>query len=299
LGEKILNCDDPLVLQEYAAKVKNADIEKVTDKLIEMDMKDVAKEINWSDLGLSYSHGSYIEEDIYYPADHFYEYRNKLSGILPVIIQESMDDIPSPWLLNQDIMVALKLRKENDSWICLKNGYEEAVRIKRNHKSEEELLEIKANYLKDYLCARNMFLYITSYSERKIITDDISNIVWKEDEEKYYSDYERWESRITPIHEGGHPFGQSAMVIQVERTDVDDDDDMPSLSDPPTDENTKGDTWEKHYDGRKLFYVSGELWYNEIILPGTNSPLVREDEIPSTLNAVSSTFRADSTEVKV
>jgi hypothetical protein len=250
--------------------------------LLPLEMKDDAKKISWSNLGLRYSHGSYIEKDIYYPADHFYDYRSNLSGILPVIIQESMDDIPSPWLLNQDIMIALKLRKENDSWICPSNGYEEAIRIKRNNEGCEELVEIKANYLKDYLCARKMFLYITSYSERKIITDDISNIAWNEGEDRYYSDYERWESHIAPIHEGGHPFGQSAMVIQVERTDVDDDDDIPSLSSPPTDENIKGDSWERHFDGRKLFYVSGELWYNEIILPGTNSPLVRRDEIPST-----------------
>jgi hypothetical protein len=282
---------------EYGFIGYKSDFLGLSSVLLPITMKDNAKNINWCDLGFTYRHGSYVEENIYYPADHYSNCRNNISGILPVIVQESMDDSPSPWLLNQDIMVALKLRKENDRWICLDNGYEEAVRIMRNSEGQEILLEIKANYLKDYLCARNMFLYITSYSERKEITDDISNIVWNEGEDRYYSDYERWEGRISPIHEGGHPFGQSAMVIQVERTDIDDDDDIPSLSNPPTNENIKGDSWEKQFHGRKLFYVSGELWYNEVILSGENSPIVRGDEISSTnyfiIDALSNKLNGD------
>ena len=267
---------------EYGYKGYKSELLCLGSVLLPIEVEDDAKNIDWSSLGLIYSQGSYIEENKYYPADHFFDDRDNLSGILPIIVQNSMDKFSSPWLLNQDIMVALKLRKEEDIWICPENGYEEAIRIKRNNEGEEELLEIKANYLKDYLCARNMFLYITSYFERKMIIDDISNIAWNEGEDRYYSDYERWESHITPIHEGGHPFGKSTMVFQVERTDVNNDEDIPSLSAPPSEENTKGYSWEKTFDGRKLFYVSGELWFNELILPGQSSPIVRRDKIPST-----------------
>ena len=250
--------------------------------LLPVKEKDNAKDINWCDLGLIYTQGSYVENNEYYPADHFSDNENNMSGILPVIVQKTLDDTLPPWLLNQDIMIALRLKNEKDRWVSPENGYEEAIRVKRNAEGKEEILEIKANYLKDYLCARNMFLYITSYSERKVIIDDVSNITWNEGENRYYSDYERWEGRIAPIHEGGNPFGQSAMVMQVRRTDVDDDDDMPSLSDPPTNDNTEGESWEKKFHGRKLFFVSGELWYNELIIPGLNSSIVRRDKLPST-----------------
>lgn len=72
-------------------------------------------------------------------------------------------------------------------------------------------------------------------------------------------------------------------VIHVVRTDVDESDDIPDISGLPTDENTEGESWEREFQGRKLYRISGRLWRNEIILPATMSPKVRGDDTEPTI----------------
>jgi len=65
------------------------------------------------------------------------------------------------------------------------------------------LLEIKAEYLRDYLCARSMGLYITSYRSRTEVVKDPGLIKWEDNNKVDASDVERWEGYITAIQEGG------------------------------------------------------------------------------------------------
>ena len=250
--------------------------------LLPMGYKDNAKKLTWSDIGISHNHRSYIEEDEYFSADTFKDYRDGIKGIHPVLDQENLDEQSSTWYVNQDLIIALKLRRENNIWVCPEDGYTEVIRQKYDENGKCELVEIKASYLRDYLCGRNMFLYITSFYERDFITEEIAELKWTEGEDKYYSEFERWECRVNPIHEGGNPFGESVAVFHVERTDIDEDDDIPDLSNIPNDENTKSESWERKFEGKKLYFIMGEYWYNELIMPSKNSPKVRGDEVPST-----------------
>lgn len=250
--------------------------------LLPIEYKDNAKKLTWSDIGISHNHRSYVEDDIYYPADLFQNYNDGSKGIHPILDQERLDDQHSTWFVQQDIILALKLRKENESWICPEDGYTEVIREKYDEDGQCLQIEIKSNYLRDYLCARNMFLYITSFYERDYVTDDILNLKWNEGEDRYNSDFDRWECRVTPIHEGGHPFGESVAVFHVERNDLDEDDDIPDLSSIPTDSNTKGENWEKKFEGRKLYSLMAEYWHNELIFPMEKSVKVRGDDVEST-----------------
>lgn len=68
------------------------------------------------------------------------------------------------------------------------------------------LLRLKSKYLKDYLCARGMFLYVTSYYSRDCILENVEHLKWDEKELKCKDDeFSEWEVRITPIHEGARP----------------------------------------------------------------------------------------------
>ena len=80
------------------------------------------------------------------------------------------------WHLHQDLVIALGLKREGDIWLCPDEGYIDVAHLKRREDGSAYLLEIRAEHLKDYLCARNMALYITSYRNRKIIVDDSSFI---------------------------------------------------------------------------------------------------------------------------
>lgn len=240
-----------------------------------------AKKLEWMDIGISHQHSGYIEDGVYIQADTYKDYQGKFEGVHLVLEQMSQDNGPHIWHLNQDLVLTLGLRLEENSWVSPQDGYTEVARLKLDA-NKATLLEIKAEYLKDYLCAREMSLYMTHYFSREIITDDASFINWKDGSSTDGNEYDRWEGRVIPIHEGGNPFGEKMAVFHVERTDVEETDDVPDISGIPTDDNTKGDSWEREFEGRKLYRVLGELWRNEVIEPGKQSPKVRGDKVEST-----------------
>ena len=240
-----------------------------------------AKKLGWSDVGID-EHSSYFENSKYCPADIHEIYGESFVGLRLVIDQRAYDDEPSIWHLNQDFVIALGLRREGNSWVCPKDGYTEVARLKVTNKNKPLLLEVKAQYLKDYLCAREMSLYMTQYYSRDAIFKDSDFITWPDGNSTDEKDSDNWEGRVMPIHEGGHPFGEKMAVFHVARTDIEEGDDVPDISGMPTDENTKGDYWEREFEGRKLYRIMGELWRNEIIEPGKTSPRVRGDKVAST-----------------
>ena len=239
------------------------------------------KKLGWTDIGISHQHSGYIEDGAYIQADIYKDYSSEFEGVHLVLEQMSHDDEPQIWHLNQDLVLTLGLKREENSWVCPQDGYTEVARLRMDG-SKPILLEIKAQYLKDYLCAREMSLYMTHYFSRDIITDDASFINWNDGNSTDENKSDRWEGRVIPIHEGGNPFGEKMAVFHVERTDVEETDDVPDISGIPTDENTKGDSWEKEFEGRKLYRVLGALWRNEVVEPGKQSPKVRGDKVEST-----------------
>ena len=241
-----------------------------------------AKELDWMDIGISQHHFGYVEDEAYIPAD-IYRDHSGFDGVHLVLYQMSYDDDPQKWHLNQDLILSLGLTREGNSWICPRDGYTQVARLKVTENNEPTLLEIKAQYLKDYLCARKMALYMTHYYSRDLITDDASYIDWLDGIKSEENELDRWKGRVMPIHEGGEPFGEKMAIFHVSRTDVKETDDVPDISGLPSDENTESKSWEREFEGRKLYRISGELWRNEIIKPGKRSPKVRGDKIASTI----------------
>jgi len=244
---------------------------------------EAAKKLGWEDIGISHEHSGYVDNGVYTPADIYKKYDGELDGIHLVLDQMSYDKSPNVWHLNQDLVLTLGLIREDNTWVSPQDGYTEVARLSLTDRNEPILLEIRSQYLKDYLCAREMSLYMTRFYSRNLITDDASSINWENGSSTYENDNYRWEGNVIPIHEGGHPFGAKVAVFHVIRTDVDESDDIPDLSALPTDDNVKSESWEKKFEGRKLYRVTGKLWRNEIIEPGIHSPKIRGDEIPSTV----------------
>ncbi len=244
---------------------------------------ELAKKLGWMDIGISHQHSGYIEDEMYIPVDIYKDYSSEFKGVHLVLEQMSHDDEPHIWHLNQDLVLTLGLKREKNSWVCPQDGYTEVARLRVADANKPILLEIKAQYLKDYLCAREMSLYMTHFYSRDFITNDASFIDWKDGSSSDENETDRWKGSVISIHEGGNPFGEKMAVFHVARTDVEEADDVPDISGIPTDENTKGDSWERKFEGRKLYRVLGELWRNEIIEPGKQSVKVRGDEVASTV----------------
>jgi hypothetical protein len=118
---------------------------------------------------------------------------------------------------------------------------------------------------------------------RDAIVSDASFITWGNGRKSDRTEADRWEGCVIPIHEGGDPYGEKMAVSHVSRMDVDETEDVPDISGIPTDKNTKSTSWEKSFEGKKLYRILGQLWRNEWIEPGKQSPKVRRDEIQVTV----------------
>ena len=247
---------------------------------VPLDKKEKVLKLSWIDIGISHNHSGFYDNGRYINADVFEDNEGKYLGTHLVLAQHFNSVDSAEWHLNQDFVTALSLKREKDVWVCPNEGYVEVARLHRRADSRPGLLEVRAEHLKDYLCARNMGLYATSFHNRDAVTDYASFITWKNRSSKDETQTDRWEGWVAEIHEGGHPYGEKIAVIHAERTDVNESDDIPDISGIPTDQNIKSSSWEKTFEGRKLFMVTGKLWRNEWIEPAETSPRIRRDTQP-------------------
>jgi len=236
--------------------------------------------LSWNNIGIKNYHSGFYDNGKYYPVDIYEDYRNKFECIYLVLNQQLISEHPNVWHLHQDIVITLGLQREGDIWICPEDGYTEVARLRKDGE-RPILMEIKSQYLKDYLCARDMGLYITSFFSRDAIVSDASFINWDNGKKFDGTESNRWEGRVIPIHEGGKLFGGKMSIFHMSRIDIDATDDVPDISGLPSNDNTKSESRERVFEGKKLYRILGELWRNEWIEPSIYSPKVKGDEIQS------------------
>lgn len=246
---------------------------------VPVDKKTETEKLGWSDIGISHCHSGYIEDNEYIPSNIYKMYDGTLTGECLVLEQRGNSNEKNEWHLNQDFVITLGLKRKGDVWVRPDEGYIEVAKLSRQEDSSPYLIEVRAMHLRDYLCARKMALYITSYRNRVEIFEDVAHISWKEKRLIENNDMDRWEGSILEIHEGGMAFGEKIAVFHAARIDVDPEEDVPVFG-PPVDGKVKSKSWTKEYHERKLYRVEGDLWRNEWIEPASKSPLVRRDKIP-------------------
>lgn len=236
-----------------------------------------ANSLDWTNIGLSHSHRGSFQRGRYVPADIFDGYGPRLNATALVLAQEGNSDDPPEWHLHQDFVIALELKREGDVWLSMNEGYIEVARLSR-HEGRPTLLEVRAEHLKDYLSARRMVLFVSSYRSRDEVVAESSHINWPENPFRQLSDGIRWEGRTIEIHEGGQPFGSSTRVMHVARKNVDFLEDVPRID---SSDEVVTNSWTVQHQGEKLVRVWGELWRDEWVEPAKRSPRVRDDKLPS------------------
>lgn len=241
--------------------------------------REAAAKLGWMDVGISRSHAGYCDENTYSPAHLYEDYPGGTIGEHLVLEQAGSQTEPRQWHLSQDFVLTMNLIRDADVWLRPDEGYIPIARLSRNDDGVPVLIEVRSSHLRDYLCARSMALYMTSYRDRVEVVEDPDHISWENGTSTDTTSMDRWEGRITEIHEGGMPFGESIAVFHAGRTDVDDEEDVPEFG-FPTDGGMESNSWTVTEEGRKLFRVQGELWRNEWIEPADISPIVRRDDTP-------------------
>jgi hypothetical protein len=241
---------------------------------IPLRKRDAAANLGWRDLGLIHDHGGHLIHGRYVAADECGE--RELKGAVPLVMSQRGNSAEPPtWHIHPDFVTTLGLKREGNVWVAMNEDYIEVIRLRLDEDKRPELLEVRAEYLKDYLCARRMALRISWYREREEVMEAEPDFKWPKPDGTY-KDGERWEGRIDAIHEGGEWFGSSMAVMHLTRPNLDFDEDVPQIG--ISDETASSSFTRRVSDKRKLYRVVGEVWRNEWVEPGARSTRIRGDE---------------------
>ncbi len=240
--------------------------------MVPFDKKEIVQKLSWTDIGLSNSKGLNYVYGEYYQSD-IYE-NNDLKGFHLVIDQTFDNNFDNhEWHLHQDLVINLGLKRESDIWICPRHGYEVVARLERNKDDNPIVLEIRNQFLKDYLKARECGLFMTSFFSRDEIFENRSVLSWNEESQQSEDGKDTWECRVLEIHEGGSHFWGKIAVSNVSRIDVDENEDVPDMTSFPTGDNVKSEFYERGFEGKKLYRIISELWKYDWINPADSSPV--------------------------
>jgi len=260
------------------------DVFAVNTVAIPVDRRSEADDLDWSELG-GRNQGPYAFRNSYKPADVYQRNDEEDLGVDLVIVQNITGE-ENVWHLNVDLVMALNLKREGNSWVLPDEGYIEVVRMRHNDDGSPAIIEIRSEYLRDYLAARRMALRISAYRERRAVLPSISHIDWPADGLNVSGEGSRFKTITWETFEDGRRPGDTMAVFRVGRTDVDVGADVPTMG-PETDGNTEGETWSGVAQGaRVLHFVEGAFWRDEWLEPATNSPRVRGDKIRSDVSFV-------------
>ena len=249
------------------------------------EMIEEAKQLGWIEIGVLHEHNVYVQDGRYHASDRYERLSGQLIGI-PLVLEQRLTQAETlVWHLHQDLVIALGLLREGDDWVCPGEGYVKVARLRRDTDGGPLLLEIRSEFLVDYLCAKGMALRISSYRSRSEIVEDASHISWPENHLCQETDEERWEGGVRAISEGGMPYGSQTAVLHISRTDIDSAEDVPVLG-FPTDEDSESNSYRIKHEGKKLYVVQSEYWRNEWIDAGASSPRVRGNDATASIQFI-------------
>ncbi|MDX1296686.1 MAG: hypothetical protein R3260_00385 [Pseudomonas sp.] len=244
---------------------------------VRQDRREIGDTLSWNDIGLIHVPGPYAFEDgRYKPADQYWHYdKEDPVGIELVLLNRLNGAHETEWHVNQDLVIALGLLREGDSWFRVDEGYIEVIRQRRDPSGSIVAIEIRAEHLRDYLCARKLALRLVQYRQRLQIMADTSHLPWYGKNSTEKTATERFGLRTFAITEDGSIPGRVA-VMKAWRTDVDHGEDVPEFG-PEDDSNTDFESYQFDRGGPTVERVEGELWRDEWVEPAAASERVRRD----------------------
>ena len=237
--------------------------------------RELANKLGWSDIGIGHSAGPYAFEDGHYSTIDQYQYNDKETIGVELVFAHPQPVVGGTlWVLNPDLVVALKLIKEGTNWVRPEENFVVVARELLDEDGYHQRIEVKREYLMDYLAARNLSLRISYYRQR------VENVV--ELKGSQYADLKdqtaerdggRFELRVRNLDD---IYGGSWASFRTWRTDVDEDEDAPVMG-PETDDNTGYEKTEGNQSGYEGVRVESEFWRDEWIDHKEQSIRVRGD----------------------
>lgn len=237
--------------------------------------KQVAEQFGWSEIGLIKHVKPYAYEDGYYLSIEQYQYNEKEPIGVQLVFEHPQPVVGGRlWILNPDLIVALHLIKDGTNWVRPEENFIVVAREVLDEKGNHSLIEIKREFLIDYLAARNLSLRLSYYRQR---VENVSAL----ESSPYANLANRKEKRNDGrfellIRSLDNVYGGSFSSFRVWRNDVDEDEDAPVMG-PEQEDNTDYESSEGHRSGFGGVRVEGEFWRNEWIEHQGKSIRVRGD----------------------
>lgn len=237
--------------------------------------REAAERLSWSDIGISCHTEPYAYEDGGYSSVDQYQYIDQTPiGVHLVYVYRQPVVGGTIWVLNPDLVFALGLIEDGTNWVRPEENFVVVARQVCNEEGEQCGIEIKREFLLDYLAARNLSLRLSYYRQR------VENVIAIEDteyaelaDEREQRDGGRFELRVRSLSD---VYGGSWASLRISRTDVDEEEDAPVMG-PETDDNVEVESsqgYSRGYDGVR---IEGEFWRDEWIEHQGQSVRVRRD----------------------
>jgi len=238
--------------------------------------RELAERLGWSDIGIGHTVAPCVYSDGHYSPIDEYQYNDKEPVGINLVFEHRQPVVGGwQWILNPDLVVALRLIKEGPNWVRPEEDFVVVARETVGSDGSHCLIEIKREFLMDYLAARGLSLRLSYYRQRVENVADIKDSPYagltEIQEQRESGRYE------LSIRELNAVFGGSWASFRVWRTDVDEEDDAPVMG-PETNDNTDSESAEGHRSGYPGVRVEGEFWRDEWIEHQGKSTRVRGDE---------------------
>jgi hypothetical protein len=237
--------------------------------------RELAERLGWSQIGIGHSVAPYAYEDGYYASVEQYQYNDKEPVGVNLVFEHPQPVVGGKqWILNPDLVIALRLIKDGRSWVRPEEDFAVVAREVVGTDGSHSMIEIKREFLIDYLAARGLSLRLAYYRQRVENVSDLATSPYaKLADTTEDRDSGRFETRLRTLND---VFGGNWAMFRVWRTDVDEEDDAPTLG-PETNENTASESSQGNGGGFPGVRVEGEFWREEWIEHQGISVRVRGD----------------------
>ena len=129
--------------------------------------REVAERLSWSDIGLVRSVRPHAYEDGHYSSIEQYQYNDKEPIGVHLVFEHPQPVVGGRlWMLNPDLVVALRLIRDGNNWVRPEENFAVVAREVLDGNGQHRLIEIKREFLIDYLAARNLSLRLSYYRQR-------------------------------------------------------------------------------------------------------------------------------------
>ncbi|MEH5669280.1 hypothetical protein [Enterobacter cloacae] len=239
----------------------------------------VEERLGWSDIGIGHTVAPYAYEDGYYASIDQYQYNDKEPIGVNLVYEHPQPVIGGrKWILSPDLVVALHLVKEGANWVRPEENFVVVARETVSEDGEHSQIEIKREFLLDYLAARNLSLRLSYYRQRvenvPVFEGSAYSNLQPHNEERDNGKFTLIVRKLDDV------FGGRWAMFRAWRTDVDEGEDAPVMG-PENDSNTDYESSEGHRGGYKGVRVEGEFWREEWIDHQSKSLRVRGDADPN------------------